>query len=160
MNRASAVALKSHTPSSVAPYLIFIRTYSANGIWIGLAEVVTEIKLLERAFIPLLDSFPTVNRSRVGHKNRFLCEECGHGSGIVIVFGVIKFRNERMKLLYCFWISRVFLYCYHCSPLVFFGTVCRAERSAVGFPNVASNNPCRRGRRNTFGQRSLSGKSK
>src|ERR1700757_27143 len=130
MNRASALALKSHAPFSVAPYLISIRPYNANGLRIGFAEMVTEIKLLERTFIPLLDSFPTVNRSRVRHKNRFLCEECGHGSGIVIVFGIIKFCNERMKLLYCFCISRVFLYCYHCSPLVFFGTVCRAERSA------------------------------
>jgi hypothetical protein len=32
-----------------------------------------------------------------------------------------------------------------------------AERSAAGFPYVASNNPCRRGRRNAFGQKSLSG---
>src|ERR1700736_4565304 len=31
-----------------------------------------------------------------------------------------------------------------------------AERSAAGFPYVASNNPCRRGRRNAFGQK-LSG---
>src|ERR1700731_2767435 len=28
-----------------------------------------------------------------------------------------------------------------------------AERSAAGFPYVASNNPCRRGRRNAFGQK-------
>src|ERR1700746_122585 len=121
MNRASALTLKSHAPFSVAPYLISIRPYNANRLRIGFAEMVTEIKLLERTFIPLLDSVPTVNRSGVRHKNRFLGEERSHGGGIVIFFSVVKFCNERMKLLYFLWISRVFLYCYHCSPLVFFG---------------------------------------
>ena len=62
-------------------------------------DSVAEMKLFEHVCLIFLDGLPTVNRSCVRHKNRVLREERGHGGGIVVVSCLVKFFNERVKLL-------------------------------------------------------------
>src|SRR4029077_131090 len=63
MYRIATLDLPSHTPCSVFPHLLTIRTYNVRGIRIVRCDVVAEMHILEKVRIIFLDGLPTVDRS-------------------------------------------------------------------------------------------------
>ena len=74
-----------------------------------------------------LDGLPTVNRSCVRHNNRVLREERCHGGSIIVVFCLVKFLNERGKLLALLLTGRRLHF--HCL-LLGLRTICRLTGNA------------------------------
>src|SRR5580692_10644045 len=70
-------------------------------------ETVADMKMLEQVCITFFDGLPTVNRSFVRHISRVLREERGHSGCIVVVECLVELLIELIKLLDCFWISRL-----------------------------------------------------
>ena len=74
---------------------------------IGLVDMLADMNLREEVCELFLDGFPTVNRSFRRHLNRVLREERGQGGCIVVVECLVELLIELIKLLDCFWISRL-----------------------------------------------------
>ena len=66
LNGFAALNLPSHTPFSVFPHLIAVRTYSVRGIRIQIVVhsfIVAEMHILEHIFVMFLYGLPTVHWS-------------------------------------------------------------------------------------------------
>src|SRR5208337_706460 len=97
--RTEVLAFKRLTPCSGFPHLIASRTYNVRGTLIEGGESVAEMHFLELIYKVFLDGLSTVNLSCVRHQNRVLRVERDQGGGIVVVVCIVKFFNERDKLL-------------------------------------------------------------
>ncbi len=103
------MAFDGHAPSASSPNFGVTFGHSMRRILIDRAVMVAEVHLAENIHIPFLDSLPAKNGSSIRHKYRVLREECGEGSGVIVVQSVVYFFIERNKRLAQLWIGRVVL---------------------------------------------------
>ena len=110
LKRIAAPDLISHTPLSVFPGLIPIRSYNVRGIRIVVGDsIVAKMHIPEQVCVVFLDGLPPLHRSSLLDEDGIFREQRGQGGGIVVVPCLFKFFSKHEKLPTSLRVGRICL---------------------------------------------------